>query len=68
MQSRIDVQSTFGWVNGTPRTKKEGKTKSESSKLGVRVGNNEEGKTETYFSRALTLFLCAHTHTLFKIQ
>lgn len=62
------MQSTFGWMNGTPSTRREGKRKSESNKLGVRVGNVEEGKTEAYFSRALTLFLHAHTHTLFKIQ
>jgi hypothetical protein len=53
-------------VNGAPSTRREGK--SESNKLGVRVGDVEEGKTEAYFSRALPLFLHAHTHTLFKIQ
>lgn len=60
------MQSTLGWVNGAPSTRREGK--SESNKLGVRVGDVEEGKTEAYFSRALPLFLHAHTHTLFKIQ
>ena len=62
------MQSMLGWVNGAPSTRREGKRKSESNKLGVRVGDVEEGKTEAYFSRALPLFLHVHTHTVFKIQ